>query len=311
MCGVLGSPEFTPNVRALLPWLSTAMEERGKDSWGASDGYEIIRHIGKITSTYGEEVERFAGWEQGFIHTRGASVGSAKDIINTHPFTATYPDGRQIIGIHNGHIGNHLDLNKTHQRECTVDSQHIWHHLAEGKTWEDLRGWANLAWWAALEGDEAPTLHLARFHSVSLHVFRVEDGGMIFCSSAEPVELACRMLGQKPPLKYSIEEGVEYTFGWNAEGMVHIYKGAKLPFSPPQANPTPAPVTSYNYGSDFQRGYGSGAGRHFPIAGREGILCALCSQKVSKEKAICDRCLGDIAMEFVRDNPEVLTTGGV
>lgn len=298
MCGILGSPSFTPQVRALLPWLAVSMQSRGIDSWGAADGFETVHHIGKITSTWKEEVGKFELWDQGIFHTRAASQGSAKVLANAHPFTEVTPDGVVVTGIHNGHISNHNVLNGKFNRHCDVDSQHIWKHRAEGRTWEDLIGWANLAWWET-EPNGAARLHLSRFNSEALHVAKLEDGGWVFASAVDAIDFPCEMLGFGTPTHYPIEEKTHYYFGDTETGDLVLFKAEKMAWGVAPPVVQTAPASSYVY---------TGHGSHYPQYGETSFdagsrsfrkgYCLVCDNPVGLGLACCKRCWDEHLKDF-------------
>ncbi len=211
MCGIFGSPNITPEVRRMLPYLAQAMENRGRHAWGASNGTEIIKRLGTISSTWYEEYTReIHDWDAGIFHTRLASEGASDVVANAHPFKVSHPDGRGIIGIHNGQIYNHTELNQNHGRSCVVDSEHLWLHRAEGKGWKDLRGYAALAWWEQTEIDGEMEMYLSRINSTFLQLVKVKDGGVVWCSTREAINTAADWAGTEVTHKWELKEGEVY-----------------------------------------------------------------------------------------------------
>jgi hypothetical protein len=200
----------------MLPHLAWAMQERGTHSWGASDGYETVKYLGAICFTWIEEEERIAGWDRGIFHTRAASVGAHDTIENAHPFSFRRErDGAQIIGIHNGTLGNWQELNSRFERHFTVDSMHLWKHRAEDLPWTDLRGVANLAWWET-SPEGVRTLLAARINANSLAIGVTGDGGVVFCSTKEALQKAAWFAGTQLATSYTVDEGVVYRLGQDA-----------------------------------------------------------------------------------------------
>lgn len=217
MCGILGSPRITPDVRSMLPFVALEMQSRGTHAWGASNGHEVLRHLGPLVKTWHSEQARMADWTSAIIHTRAASVGSPDLIENAHPFVETRDDGTQVIGIHNGGIHNHSELNTKHGRQCAVDSMHLWKHRAADLSWEELRGSAAVGWYetppALPDGTLAPPAQrIARMNSQSLHCVEVGDGGVIWASTASALLSAALMVGSEIKRNWAIEEDLIYVF---------------------------------------------------------------------------------------------------
>src|ERR1700722_8105570 len=98
MCGILGTSRLNERTRPILQFLTWEMQSRGRDSWGASDGVEMIHQMGDVLD--GPEAYYLPNeWERVIVHTRAASGGSAKSLENAHPFQFFKPDGTSIIGI--------------------------------------------------------------------------------------------------------------------------------------------------------------------------------------------------------------------
>jgi hypothetical protein len=301
MCGVFGASRITPSVAKILPILGWEMESRGKDSWGASDGDEIIRHIGPITDSY----ELPEDWERGIFHTRSASHGSPKDIENCHPFNFQKGDGSWVIGIHNGIVTNHQALNTKYQRDFKVDSKHIFANLANGFGVGDLEGYMALAWF---EGGE---MNFARANTFDLHIATLEEGELVFCSTNSPLQKACRMMGNPIKTNWKVEEYHHYKVRRNEEsGEDFLIDEGILPFP----NRTRARVyyggTNYTFpfegGGDFGGDFGGynprdNYYRNLPKVGEE--ICWMCKvEEVDpKKELICEKCLKEKAWVWGRE----------
>lgn len=233
MCGIFGAPEIDDSIRAMLPFLGIAMQVRGRDAWGASNGSEIIKHVGELTDTWIDERDKINQWTSGIFHTRGASTGSAKILNNAHPFCYDTPDGDKIIGIHNGAITNHIELDHKYNRNCSVDSMHLWMHRAEGKPWNDIEGWGNLAWWER-DNQRRQVLNFARFNSNSLYVCRLKSGHFVFASEAQPIVIAARMCGDPVETTYVLDEYRHYWLAPDDRGVMALWRSENsLPFPRP------------------------------------------------------------------------------
>lgn len=199
MCGIAGFSRNTAITRGMAPILVYEIEKRGRDSWGMTCGTDTIKHLGNIFDSWEPIPE---GWDSAIIHTRAGSVGETS-IPNQHPFVFE-ADGTKIVGVHNGCLYNHTEIQKKHNREFEVDSMHIFAHIAEGKDTEELRGWGALAWYQITA--EQKRIFLARFNMTDFHVFRLKTGEMVFCSYAEPVRVAARMMGTSVEALYTLEK---------------------------------------------------------------------------------------------------------
>jgi asparagine synthetase B (glutamine-hydrolysing) len=220
MCGIFGTSNLTPTTRAMMPFLAWAMEDRGKDSWGATDGREVVKKLGAITDSW-----ELPEWERGIFHTRARSVGAAT-VENAHPFEFESEAVGRVIGIHNGSIGNHDELNRKLGRNFAVDSMHIFAHIAEGRGTEELEGWGACAWY------QDGLLRLWRFHMDALHVARLETEELVFASTGAAIHKAARMVGAKVLHEYKLDEMMRYTVRMH-NGLWTLFKGPEMKVKTP------------------------------------------------------------------------------
>ena len=278
MCGVFGASKLTLATRKMLPILGLEMESRGRDSWGMSDGREVIKHLGAISDSWEEPPE---AWEGVIVHTRSASMGSAKNLENAHPFRFQKEDGSEVIGIHNGAIWNHAELNKQYNRGFDCDSMHIWKHRAEGRGWKEIEGYGALAWW---EGGE---LEFLRWGTYDLHMVTLGGGELVFCSLPGVLTKAAKMLGGGVSVDWKVEEFHRYVVGWKeGKGDVLVDLGVEefKKKTPPvvQVVPNVSGTRSYSTGTsvrDFRSGWVN--------------KCFMCNrQEVDRKvKLLCEKCL--------------------
>lgn len=282
MCGILGSPYFTPQVRAMLPYLAIGMEHRGHHSWGASDGVTIIKNLGLITRTWAKEISTINGWDQGIFHTRAASPGySPTEVNNAHPFRFTKADGTDVIGIHNGALSNHQELNRLYGRSCTVDSQHLWMHRAEGRPWTELRGAGIMAWWETLpDHGPDPVLMITKINGQALEIIQTDDGGFVFASEMGALQMAIAMAGGTIKTIYRTEPNRVYLLAEDA-----IYKTDEtlhfgfMPVNQQYQIPGTASTVSTTHGGNPQ--------------------CTKCGNSVSdKEHLYCIRCFKELLAAY-------------
>ena len=199
MCGIFGFSKFTDACAKMAPFLAFDMSKRGRDSWGATNGWNTHKELGSITKTF--HVPDWVADGPVIFHTRGASVGEV-NIPNAHPFQFPMKadEGEEIghvVGVHNGAITNHIELATKYSRNFAVDSMHPFAHLAEGRKMTDINGWGALAWFQVTYEDAKAKLYLCRFNMPELHVFQTDDkdGVVIFASTAMACLLAAEMAG--------------------------------------------------------------------------------------------------------------------
>lgn len=298
MCGVFGSPNITPEVRRMLPYLAWEMQNRGTHSWGASDGNQIIKHLGPICHTWYDERDVIAGWDAGIFHTRAASHGAHDKVENAHPFVGVKPDGTQVIGIHNGQLRNHDDLNRLYGRECEVDSMHLWLNRAAGLSWKPFNGFANLVWWETREDGEQVQL-MTRLNSQNLHIIRTRDGGLVWASSIESLIKAAAFAGTAPDKIYGTVMGKVYRGG--TDGILYetdeTVEFTNIGVTGGDAMPRTVPFVS---GGPTTGGGGvtrSGVVTSYPRTTRDDT-CYKCAVPLGPDKILCGSCIWRMLEDF-------------
>jgi hypothetical protein len=201
MCGIFGysSTRAIENLDKIVLMLAWLNEDRGRQSWGFTDGVEVIKDVGPVSGAF----RRLPWLNQGTLigHTRAASVGGiSKD--NAHPFQ--YSAERRVIGVHNGTLSNHAELNTKYNRTFEVDSMHIFKHLAEARSLSDIRGHGAIVYF------EDDKLHFSRFNGGQLAIHKFEGGGLIWSSQDNHLEKALHSFGYKNTTSFLVEEGKDY-----------------------------------------------------------------------------------------------------
>lgn len=135
MCGIAGVRRFGTNPinQEEICTMLCALEHRGNHATGIAllnpDGVHIIKNCTPAWSFVGEKetkefLDRFLTPEtsMALLHTRFATVGNPKDLVNNHPMWR----GKTAV-VHNGGISNHTSLFNEHkiERSCETDSDII------------------------------------------------------------------------------------------------------------------------------------------------------------------------------------------
>ena len=234
MCGIFGFSRLTDVTRRMAPLLAMEMESRGKDSWGATaGGPDVFKHLGPITKswhTFASSQEFLSTWPRAIFHTRAASTG-AVTLENQHPFQIECK-GVTYIGIHNGIITNHEELNKKHKRSFECDSPHIFMAIAGFSPPREICGYGNIAWYTR-KPNENPELHLLRFNGDNLNVARLTSGEIVFCSNKDCITKAANMAGSDIKNFCTIDPEHQYNIGvgTSEDGVSdEVYTGVKVDF---------------------------------------------------------------------------------
>lgn len=248
MCGIYGyslpDHAYTDAQRAIIATaLTTAMDERGGDSWGLyaanaanaanDDGVSHVLQRGLGDAGGGLSIPSIMTYTTLAAHTRKATTGliSAR---NAHPFRR----GR-VIGAHNGIVWNHREINLKYARNCAVDSEHIIQHLSEHRPLADIQGYGAV-WYVRMDDDDDDgqqqqekktkkpkkpkkptnssntTVHLFRSSSGNLAVYGLgpheAPTGVVWASTSDAVEQALALAGLRG-WPYKVESEQVYHIG--------------------------------------------------------------------------------------------------
>lgn len=205
MCGLFGfqwvkAPDKA-KARILVSVLTAEMDHRGGDSWGwySSDG-QTMHHRGRGELSRSGQAMTMAKRQSVIAHTRRATTGHVKK-ENCHPFAL-----ETLVGAHNGIVSNHEALNAAYNRKCSVDSQHIFHHLEEQAPLDEIEAYGAIAWQLKAEPD---AIRLGRFNGGELSVVSTQYG-LIFASTLLAISRAIALAGMGEFTSYQVDDGPEY-----------------------------------------------------------------------------------------------------
>lgn len=279
MCGIMGFSKNTPATRKMEPILAVFMSNRGKDSWGVTDGEFIARHPENILDSWEDY-----NLEAPTYHTRGASVGSVKE-ENCHPFECVSKEtGLTVVGVHNGHLSNWEELKRKYTRPGEVDSEQIFWQLAEGKPVEEVAGWMACVWYEYPTGQpEKRQRFISRHNNTAMHVARLKtkEKEYVFASTKDSIEVAAQFAGVE------IETWMECKEDWKYEltSTQYITHGPLLWGKSPLAIATT---------------WKNGQGRGGSCYGYGSRVCIMprCTRQAFGDSIICNGCLCKIAYQY-------------
>jgi hypothetical protein len=148
------------------------MESRGNQAWGWTDGDQIVKDVGAFRDGFNSSM---LGSESAIVHTRLATFG-AKIAENAHPFNI-----KGIIGVHNGMIYNHKEVAEKYGITYQVDSEIIFHAIADGIPLTELEGYGTTVFYR--DGK----IHLGRFSTRGDLHLAMTDAGWVWASTKDAV----------------------------------------------------------------------------------------------------------------------------
>ncbi len=295
MCGILGSIGTTPLTKRILPIIATYMNDRGKDSWGVTDGVQIYKSVGQIV----EQFEEF-DLESPIYHTRHSTVG-AVSYRNAHPFEFQAGE-RRVVGVHNGFVSNWSDLKKKYQREALeCDSENIFMHLAEGQPVSEIEGWGAVVWYEQ-DGSKPLQWYHSKFEHGDLAIAKLESGEIVYGSTQKSVEIGCRLGGGRVHSFYKTETDIKYT----------IDAGELVSVGPMVWGGYPIVYNTVVKYSGQQPIYFGSRQRQTTKSAASGLICAKreCNTIRKVDELICGRCLYKLEIEYGFKQPaETLPVG--
>lgn len=319
MCGIFGFSTLNDNTRALIPVLAAYMADRGRDSWGCTNGTNVYRALGSITRTFNNEYDNWDCSDGLIFHTRGASAGMGVTIDNCHPFLFSKPIDdidndkahRVVCGIHNGYISNHYALKNKYREtrsEFGVDSKHIFKHIVDDVPLSELNGSAAIAFFDTKmtfkDNPEDDLIHetglyFAKLKNDALHTVVLATGELVFASTITAIEAAVCLSGQQIKSTLLTESDYLYQLGINnATQEVCLYRLKKLDFG---SKPVEfAAQTQYPGGHGGNRqvyypeNHGYAAKAHEKMLDENHKFCYICGTGIDPAiQAMCESCYGE------------------
>ena len=263
MCGIFGFDKWTPYTERILGYGAMLIEQRGRQSWGLTNGRYLYKRPERIVGNFKVPKKIYTDKDRGVVvHTRAASVGEVS-YENTHPFLVISKDqSRYVIGVHNGGISNYEKLGKESGFEHDVDSPHLFRWIADGRNTREVTGWGAIVWWEGpTQKNEKGELqycwsegkqYLARFNSENLAVAKLKTGEIVYGSTQDIVETAILAAGAKLSHFYKVEGDMKYFID---DGVLR--EAGRMPFGGRAASAAQVAVTNghtrYNY-AGYQTG---------------------------------------------------------
>lgn len=201
MCGLFGwqfNKDTLPSKRKrrkLAKALTWHMDKRGGQAWGCWADGRVVKGMGDSNG----HVQHFARSAVLMGHTRWATHGDKNNLENAHPFRRD-----KLLLSHNGVLSNHHRLNLKYDRKCVVDSEHLLHHLAEGKPFDEIEGYGVITF---LNEDAPNEVRLVRLQKRGDLAVAKTVHGVIWASTRDAVTEACEYVGIAIEQFYEVEPG--------------------------------------------------------------------------------------------------------
>ena len=193
MCGIAGylstSQEVDPRLTVAAALLGLHMRERGKHSWGITDGHEIKKYRGDIMESYAGQ---FTGSRELLLHTRHATTGAQTE-ENSHPFLI---DG--AIGVHNGMMYNHKEIAEKYNITYQVDSEVLLNRIINYGDISEIEAYGAVVFFQ--EG----ILHIGKFNGGQMSLAKT-DFGWMWASTADALKTSLRMSGLMGTAQYEVK----------------------------------------------------------------------------------------------------------
>lgn len=206
MCGIagyVGKGEPSLAMKFAFFTMASEMDDRGGHSWGWTDWEHVVKGLKLVRD--GLKTEHL-DHRSAAIHTRFGTTG-AKVADNSHPFVIAATDSPLekdvVVGMHNGIVYNHTELNRAYRRKCEVDSMHIFHHIADGVDLSTIEAYGTIIY------RKGEALYGGRFNGGELSIALTNEG-LLFASTEYAIERAIELSGLELVHFYEVVEGDLY-----------------------------------------------------------------------------------------------------
>lgn len=188
MCGIAGYSNIKGDATKLFLTyaLGVGIDSRGGDGIGFISLHDKKIHTGKGKGLWSTAPNNFmlqaSRADTLVMHSRWATCGGKNRISHAHPFTIKRKNKVVLHGVHNGVITDAFESAAKHRRQIVVDSEEIFHLIADEKYQElqDLSGYG-IAMWVMADSNHIKLSYLS--DSGEMVVVELEDGGYVWAST--------------------------------------------------------------------------------------------------------------------------------
>jgi len=202
MCGLSGySGIKDADARLILTAaLGSAIVTRGMGGSGyvnldGHGGMGFNRDIRSWRAVDRDFVDAAASMETCMMHSRGPISSVDTDV---HPFPIERNGAVVLWGAHNGMFDDAWFSARDNGREITVDSQEVFHLMADGRLAElaKMSGWGVITW---VEASNLSEIKVCRLTGDSEMVgATLVEGGVVYASTPSIVKFACEVADLTP-----------------------------------------------------------------------------------------------------------------
>lgn len=224
MCGVAGYAGLKhypyQQREDLTIALGIGIDDRGGHAAGFVGYYgtpkQEFPRLARVLGTWAKASDRFirraANAHTLMMHSRFATIGSAADIRNAHPFPI-HRNGKTVLyGCHNGMLEGTIASARVHKRPHSVDSKELFELMADRnyRAVKQLEGYGVITYCYPSSAD----IKLCRIASQSdIVLCELEQGGFVWASTSSILGEGLGYAGLKPARVVKLEVGQVYSIG--------------------------------------------------------------------------------------------------